>query len=401
MTDNKIYDVSKDVKWIGVLDPDIRTFDIVMETQYGTTYNSYIINADKKVIIEAAKEKFWETYKDKILRTVNPEEIDYIILNHTEPDHSGSLKNLLELAKNATVVGSGNAIRYLKDIMNMDFRHLIVRDCDTLDLGNKTLKFISAPNLHWPDSMFTYLVEDKILFTCDCFGEHFCDERIFDDEVDNFDDAFQYYFKVIFKHFSRFMLKAIEKIRPLEINVICPAHGAVLRSNWKKYVDLSEKYSREALLLPCDNYVFIPYVSAYNYTEALANEIAEGVKSAGNIVVDLCNIEKLNDEVLTEKLEHCTGLIVGSPTINQNVLPQIYQLFGLLNPLRDRGKLAAAFGSYGWSGEGAEIIENTMKNLKLKLFGQRMTIKFNPSEEELTRARNFGKAFGEKLLNDE
>jgi NADH oxidase (H2O-forming) len=401
MTDNKILDITKDIKWIGVLDPDIRTFDIVMETKYGTTYNSYFINADKKAIVETSKYKFWDTYKDKILRTVNPEEIDYIILNHTEPDHSGSLKYLLELAKNATVVGSGNAIRYLKEIMNMDFRFRAVRDCDTLDLGNKTIRFISAPNLHWPDSMFTYIVEDKILFTCDCFGEHFCDERIFDDLVDDFDDAFHYYYKVIFKHFSRFMLKAIEKIRPLEINAICPAHGAVLRSNWKKYVDLSEQYAREAVALPSGNYVFIPYVSAYNYTKCIANEIAEGVRSANGITVDLCDIEKMTEEEMNEKLEHCNGLIIGSPTINQNVLPQIYKLFGQLNPLRDNGKLCAAFGSYGWSGEGAEIIETTLKNLKLKLFGHRMTLKFKPSDAELEKARQFGKDFAEKLLNDE
>src|SRR5665648_669127 len=144
-----------------------------MNTNYGTTYNSYFINAGKKTIIDVAKEKFSETYLSKIKSVTDPQEIRYIILDHTEPDHSGSLRLLLELAPSATIVGSGNAIRYLEDIVNMPFNSLIVKEGDTLDLGNKTLRFISAPNLHWPDSIYTHLVEDKVLFTCDSFGAHY------------------------------------------------------------------------------------------------------------------------------------------------------------------------------------------------------------------------------------
>ena len=152
-----------------------------MHTEYGTTYNSYFINAEKKAIVEVAKEKFSETYIKKLRSVTDPAEIEYIILDHTEPDHSGSLQTLLDLAPSATVVGSGNAIRYLEDIVNKPFKSLVVKDGDTLDLGNKTLKFISAPNLHWPDSMFTYLVEDKVLFTCDVFGAHYCSPEMFSD----------------------------------------------------------------------------------------------------------------------------------------------------------------------------------------------------------------------------
>ena len=177
VTDNKILNVTDDVKWIGILDYDIKTFDIVMTTGFGTTYNSYFINAEKKAIVEVAKEKFSETYLNKLRKVTSPEEISYIILDHTEPDHSGSLGLLLKLAPAAIVVGSGNAIRYLEDIINMPFKSLIVKDGDTLDLGNKTLKFIAAPNLHWPDSIYTYLEEDKILFTCDSFGAHSVPKR--------------------------------------------------------------------------------------------------------------------------------------------------------------------------------------------------------------------------------
>ncbi len=150
-----------------------------MTTEFGTTYNSYFINAEKKAIIDVAKEKFSETYLNKLRSVTNPEEIQYIILDHTEPDHSGSLRILLEIAPSATVVGSGNAIRYLEDIVNVPFKSIVVKDGDTLDLGNKTLRFISAPNLHWPDSIYTYLEEDKILFTCDSFGAHYCDYEMY------------------------------------------------------------------------------------------------------------------------------------------------------------------------------------------------------------------------------
>ena len=161
--DENIIDITPDVKWIGVLDYDIKTFDIVMTTEFGTTYNSYFINAEKKAVVEVAKEKFSGTYLKKLKSLTDPGEIQYIILDHTEPDHSGSLSLILEIAPDVTVVGSGNAIRYLEDIMNIPFRSLVVKDGDSLDLGNKTLRFIAAPNLHWPDSMYTYLEEDKDL----------------------------------------------------------------------------------------------------------------------------------------------------------------------------------------------------------------------------------------------
>ena len=223
--DNKILDLTPDVKWIGILDHDIRVFDIVMHTEHGTTYNSYFINAAKKTVVDTAKEKFSRTYISKLRRVTDPAEISYIVLNHTEPDHSGSLRQLLDIAPQAVVVGSGNAIRYLSDIVNRPFKSLVVKDGDTLDLGNKTLKFIAAPNLHWPDTIFTYLEEDRILFTCDSFGAHYCSEEMFDDISGDYEKDFRYYFDTILKPYSKFMIRAIEKIRPLDISMIATGHG--------------------------------------------------------------------------------------------------------------------------------------------------------------------------------
>ena len=398
MSDQKIAELTRNVNWIGVLDRDIVTFDVVMETKYGTTYNSYFINAEKKAIIETVKESFWDTYREKLLQVVDPLEIEYIILNHTEPDHSGSLPHLLKIAPNAKVVATGNAIRYLRDLMCPDFPHIIVKDGHTLDLGNMTLQFISAPNLHWPDTMYTYLAEEKILFTCDSFGAHFCHEGVFDDQVGDFDDAFTYYFDVILRPFSKFMLKAIDRVHQLDIDIIAPGHGPVLRSNWEKYVKLSEKYAGQQRELPHRRKVFIPYVSAYQKTGLLARKIGEGISMAGDFDVEVLDIEMTSIGDLEQKVSESSAIIVGSTTINQNILLPVYKLFSVINPLRDKGKIAGAFGSYGWSGESRDILRSNLENLKLKYYGEGIFVKFSPGDTEQQDALEYGRQIGQELL---
>ncbi|NMW20836.1 MAG: FprA family A-type flavoprotein [Chlorobiaceae bacterium] len=398
MTDNKVLPITNDVSWIGVLDPGLITFDIVMETKYGTTYNSYFINAEKKAIIETTKEKFWPEYLAKIKQVTDPADIAYIIVDHTEPDHSGNVRNLLAVAPDAIVVGSGNALKFLRDQTGHDFKALVVQTGDTLSLGNKTLHFINAPNLHWPDTIYTWLEEDRVLFTCDSFGSHFCHEEMYDDAVGNFVDAFTYYFDSILRPFSKYMLQAIEKIKPLDIKVICPGHGPILRSHWQEYVDLSWMYATKAVAMPNDKNILIAYVSAYENTTLMAEKIAEGIRQSCDFIIDICDIETVNFVTLEDKIAHCSGLIVGSPTLNQNILPQIYQLFAAINPIRDKGKLGAAFGSYGWSGEAVKMIETNFSMLKLKAFDQSVRVKFKPHAEEFAQCNAFGKAFAEKMI---
>lgn len=401
--DDRTIAVTGDVKWIGVLDYDIRTFDIVMKTDFGTTYNSYFINAGKKAVIEVAKEKFWNTYLAKLQSVTKPEEIQYIILDHTEPDHSGSLRNLLQLAPLATVVGSGNAIRYLEDIVNMPFRSLVVKDGDTLDLGNKTLKFFSTPNLHWPDSIFTYLVEDKVLFSCDPFGAHYCNYDVFNDMSDEYLEAFKYYFDVILKPFSKFMVKAIDKIRPLEIDFICTGHGPVHRESSCKIIDLTEKYSQEYLKLTQDKTkknILIAYTSAYGYTKKAADLIASGILERKGFNVDVVDIENIDPGDLDHKLAVSNGILIGSPTINQNTVMPVYKIFALINPLRDKGKLGGAFGSFGWSGEAPKIILDNLKNLKLNVLEETALFKFSPQGNKEEPLKEFGRKFVKKFLSE-
>jgi NADH oxidase (H2O-forming) len=395
MLDNKVLKINQDVSWLGVLDRDIITFDVVMETKYGTSYNSYFINAEKKAVVETVKEKFWETYLAKLKSVVSPEEIDYIVVNHTEPDHSGCLARLLEIAPKAQVVGSGNAIRYLRDLLGFDFPYLTVKDGQTLSLGNKTLQFVAAANLHWPDSMMTWLQEDRLLFTCDIFGEHYCNEKMFDDEVGDFDDAFRYYYDVIMKPYSKFMLQAIERIRPLDISAILPGHGAILRKNWKKYVDISEKYAHDAMMGQRPNRVFLGYVSAYQNTGIIAEMIAQGISEGGDLDVDLCDIEKMDHVMIEQKISQASAIILGCPTFSQNILMPVYQVFALINPIRDRNKPAAAFGSYGWSGEGARIMTSAMSSLKLKVIDDGLMIKFTPHNEVKEKCISYGRNFAE------
>jgi len=400
INDDRIIDVTDDVKWIGILDYDIKTFDIVMTTEYGTTYNSYFINAEKKALIEVAKAKFSETYFKKLKSVTDPKDISYIILNHTEPDHSGSLNMLLEMAPSATVVGSGNAIRYLEDIANVPFKSLVVKDGDTIDLGNKTLKFIAAPNLHWPDTIYTWLEEDRVLFTCDSFGAHYCDYDMKDELNEDYLSTVKYYFNVILKPFSRFMIKAIEKIKALDIQVICTGHGPILRDNRAKIVELTEKYAREyvdTVENKTKRNILIAYVSAYGFSKQAAEIISQSILETGNFNVNVVDIEHIDLGELEALITSSAAILVGSPTINQNTLLPVYKLFALLNPIRDKGKLAGAFGSYGWSGEAPRIILEAMKNLKLKVFDEAISFKFKPSGRKEEMLKEFGRRFAIKF----
>lgn len=400
MSQSKILPVKEGVSWIGSLDRDLVTFDIVMETRYGTTYNSYFIDAGKKVVIDTVKKNFHQEFLDKIRDLCEPSEISYIVCNHTEPDHSGSLSSLLEIAPGATVVGSGQALNYLSEMIDRPFKSMKVKDGDTLDLGSRTLRFIGAPNLHWPDTIYTYLEEDGILFTCDSFGAHYCNEKMFDDRVDDYTDAFKYYFDVILKPFSKFMLKAIEKIEPLEISMICPGHGPILRTTWKEKIQLSREYSEQFFHSQegLQERVLITFVSAYGYTREMAETIARGIREAGDIEVEVIDIEHMPLGELEENIVRSGGILIGSPTINRNTLLPVYKLFSVINPIRDKGKLAASFGSYGWSGEAVPLIENHLKNLKLEIVQDGLATKFLPNEEQTGELLEFGKTFGLRFM---
>jgi flavorubredoxin len=398
-------ELKKDLYWVGALDPSLRIFDIIMYTPYGTTYNSYVVKGTEKIaVFETVKEQFFDEYLERLRSLdININKIDYIVVDHTEPDHAGSVGKLLELSPTAKIVGSAAAIKFMKNIANRDFDSIIVGDGDYISLGNKTLKFISAPFLHWPDSIYTYVEEDKVLITCDSFGTHYCTNNIFNDLVeneDNYYESLRYYYDCIMSPFKLHVLNALKKIENLSIDMICPGHGPVLREEPLKIIELYRSWSIKLPKADDSNKVTIAYVSAYGYTEALAKKIAEGISSTGNFNIKLFDVIHHKQEEILNELSSSEGIIFGSPTINSDLLPPIRNLLTELNPIIHGGKIAGAFGSYGWSGEAVPQIETRLKELRMKILSPGLKVVFKPSEEDLEKAFLYGNNFGKKVLEN-
>ncbi len=396
-----LLELKKDLFYVGMQDPELRIFDIIMHTEFGTSYNSYLLKGSEKVaLFETSKIKYFDQYVAKVQNVCKFEDIDYIVVNHTEPDHSGSIEKILSLYPHIKIVGSSAAINFMKEIANREFDAIVVKDGDTLSLGDKTLKFISAPNLHWPDTIFTYVPEEKVLFTCDAFGSHYSIEQITNDKIPNQDDymkALRYYFEMIIGPFKSFAKDAIKKIEGLEIEMILTGHGPVLTTNPMEIVDIYREWTKD--VKPNEKkIVVIPYVSAYGYTEMLANKITEGIKGAGDIEVKLFNLNDPNVKHLFHEMHYADGLLFGTPTMVGEALLPIWELIINMHAKTHGGKIASAFGSYGWSGEGVPNIIQRLKQLNMKVYEDGYKVKFKPNEEQLKGAYEFGFNFGKSVL---
>lgn len=388
--------------WNGILDKDLRVFDIIMETEFGTTYNSYLLKgSEKTALFETAKEPFFDDYLANIEEVVSVAEIDYIIVNHTEPDHAGSAAKLLSMNPDITIVGTAGALGFLRQIVNHDFKQLAVKENDVLSLGDKTLRFMVLPNLHWPDTMYTYLEEDQVLLTCDSFGAHYCHEGILRSTVTNeggYINAAKYYFDNIIGPFKNpFMTKALTRIRELPLSMICPGHGPVLDSHIDDLKDLYQSWCQIQNPNPKTT-VVIPFVSAYGYTQELAEQIKAGIESAGDIDVHLYDMVTAEKSKVIEAMKWANGILFGSPTILNDALEPIWELLAAMTPVTHKGKHAGAFGSYGWSGEAVPNIMARLTQLKLKVDTEGYRVRFRGSQEELEGAFEFGRKFAEKLL---
>jgi flavorubredoxin len=383
------------VWWIGALDPDLRVFDIIMRAEHGTSYNSYLVKgAEKVAVIETVKNGFGAEFLANIKSLVDPARIDYIILNHMEPDHSGSISELLKLAPDARVVVSKTGEHFIKNILNDDPNPLKMGDGDSLDLGGKTLRFITAPFLHWPDSMFTYLEEDQILFDCDFLGAHFADPLLFGDLSAGFYNDFKYYYDHIMRPFKRYVLQALDKLAGYPLKMVAPGHGPIIRQEIQKYLDCYREWSTAN---PEQDRVIIAYVSAYGNTANLARQLAAGITSVG-VCVELFDLVEVAPGTLVEKVEGSKGLMLGSPTINGDAVKPLHDLLSSLATLKLQGKLGAAFGSYGWSGEAVPILESRMAGIKFKVINSTVKPVLIPTPADLENAYEFGKSFGRAVL---
>ncbi len=387
--------LSESVYWIGALDPSLRTFDIILETANGTTYNAYLVRGDDGVaVIDTVKEGFCEDFFSRLESVARYDEIKYIILNHLEPDHTGALPELVRRAPQAKIVISKKAQVMLKALLKCsEFEFEKVDTGDAVHLGNRTLRFIHTPFLHWPDTQCTYLEEEQMLFSGDVFGCHFCDSRLYNDRVSDFDFAFEYYYSHIMRPFKRFVRNALELIEPLDLNTIAPTHGPVLRDNPHRYIQRYRELSQSPLArksADTPKQLLVFYISSYGNTACMAQAIVDGVNEDSRVSAVLYDLETHNVESLVDLIEGADGLMFGTPTINGDAVKPVWDLLSSLNMIEIKGKIAAVFGSFGWSGEAVTMVEDRLKGLKLNVALSGKQIRLIPTEQELDECREFG-----------
>lgn len=387
--------------WTGIVDEELRVFDIIMQTEFGTTYNSYVLKAGNiTILFETAKVKFWDDYIEKLEEVTTVSEIDYLVVSHTEPDHAGSVERLLDLCPHLKIISTGTANGFLKEIVNRDFTGIVIQDGQRMKIGDKTLYFMAVPNLHWPDTMYTYIEEEQILVTCDSFGSHYAFPNVLVSRVKNWEDyekATKYYFDCIIGPFKSYMRKALDRVWQLDITMICTGHGPVLDDKLDQIYRWYEKWC--TVVNPNQRKtVVIPYVSAYGYTEELGKSIAEGIQECGDIDVKLYDMVTSDTGKVIEELGFADGILFGTPTIVGEALKPIWDLTLVMTPVTHGGKLAGAFGSYGWSGEGVPHIEERLKQLRMQVVDS-FQVRFKADQADLQDAFDFGYNFGCLLLD--
>ncbi len=388
---------------VGALNPSMRVFDIVMHTEYGTTYNSYIVKGtEKTALVEGCHKTFHKQFLANIEEVCPLEDIDYIILNHNEPDHSGAVGEVLRHNPQAEIFCTQAGSLYIKGITNLpDMKVHVIKDGEEISLGGKTFRFLSAPFLHWPDSMFTYLIEDKVLFSCDFLGCHYCEPYTFDYNVtkpEAYEQSLKEYYDAIFGPFPSYVRKGLDKIDGLAIDFICTSHGPILTKDGRMNYAL-EKYNQWCDVKP-NQVPLIPvfYCSAYGNTRKLAQKIAEGIAEVlPDAQVDVFDIIKHDMGELTAKLNRSDAFAIGSPTINRDAVPPVWQLLSHVDAVNSGKRLTLVFGSYGWSGEAAANIKARLEGLKMKVFSDGFRVVFVPTEEDLANAKALGKEFAESL----
>jgi flavorubredoxin len=390
----KAVKISNHVYWVGAIDWNIRDFH-GYTTHRGTTYNAYLVLSDKITLIDTVRESFRDEMLSRIASVINPTDINFIVSNHSEMDHTGCLADVMDIVKPDEVYASAVGSKTLRELYSMD-RVVPVKDKGTLDLGNMTLSFLETRMLHWPDSMFSYVAEEKILFSHDAFGMHLASSERFADEIDQsiLDYEGATYFANILLPYAQLVLKLIEKVDKLgyEFKIVAPDHGPVWRKNIKRVIEL---YSSWALQVPQKKAVVV-YATMWHSTELMARAIGEGLAHSGVDVKLMSMAENHRSDVAYQVLD-AGALIVGSPTLNNNVFPSIADVLTYLKGLRPINLIGAAFGSYGWSGESIRQVEDVLKEMKVDLVGEAVSTKHVPDSSVLDQCFSLGKMIGEQL----
>ncbi len=390
---NKL-EVKPGIYWVGGVDWDIRNFHGYM-TQRGTTYNAYLIIDEKIVLVDTVKHYLSEEMFSRIREIIDPGKIDYIISNHVEMDHSGSIHTILEAAPDAKIITSTQGEKGLKRHYKRDWNFHVVDSGDTLKIGKRTLHFVHTPMVHWPDNMVTYIPEDKILFSNDAFGQHIASVERFDDELGRemiMEEAAKYYANIVLPYGNR-VQKAMDDLAGLEIDMIAPSHGII----WRSLIpDILKEYGKWSCN-ETEKRALIIYDSMWGSTEKIAFAFMEGLREQG-IRITMRNlktnhISDILTDILTARL-----VLIGCPTLNNGMLPSMGAFLTYLKGLKPSGRIGAAFGSYGWGGQAVGEIEKVMRDLKWELPVEKINIKYVPDDEELVTIRKIGNKLGKIAL---
>jgi len=381
--------VKEGIYWVGVIDWNLREFH-GYETDRGTTYNAYLVLDEKVVLFDTVKAEFFPILMENISQVIDPQRIEYVVVNHVEMDHSGALPQVVEVCKPEKIIcspkGKDNLLLHFH---RGDWPYHVVKTGDEISIGRRTIRFIETRMLHWPDSMFSYLVEDRVLISQDGFGQHYATAERFDDEVDQAElmrQAAKYYANILLP-FSQLVQKLLADVQAmgLQIDLIAPDHGVI----WRNPNRIVEAYARWSAQQRGQK-VVIAYDTMWHSTERLAYAIGEGILEEGVPYIPMGLHSSHRSEVVTELLD-AAALVVGSPTFNNGVLPTVADLLSYLKGLKPKGLKGAAFGSYGWSGEAVKLIEKEFEAMGIEILQEGLKVNFVPGEGDLKAAREFGR----------
>ena len=386
--------IKNNVSWVGKIDWELRKFHgDEYSTHRGSTYNSYLIEEERVAVIDTVWAPFAREYVENLEKTIDLKRIDFVIANHAEIDHSGALPELMARVPDAPIYCTANGVRSLKGHYHKDWNFHPVKTGDKLSLGKKELIFVEAPMLHWPDSMFCYLTGDNILFSNDAFGQHYASELMFNDLVDQAElmaECIKYYANIL-TPFSELVTKKIREVLAfnLPVDIICTSHGVIWREN---PVQIVQQYLKWADTYK-ENEITIVYDTMWNGTRVMAENIAAGICEADPPVnVKLFNLAKSDrNDVMTEICKS-KAILVGSPTINRGILTSIAGLLDGMKGLKFKGKKAAAFGCYGWSGESVKIVRDQLTAAGFDVVDDGQRCLWNPDRESVAACVEYGRA---------
>lgn len=394
------FKVTDNVTWVGKIDWELRSFHgEEYSTHRGSSYNAYLIKGEKNILIDTVWQPFAEEFITNLKKEIDLNDIDYVISNHAEVDHSGALPLLVKEIPNVPIYCTSNGAKNLKAHYHEDWNFVEVKTGDTLDIGGgEKLIFIEARMLHWPDSMMTYMTGENILFSNDAFGQHYASDLMYNDLVDQaelYQEAIKYYANIL-TPFSPLVIKKIEEILKfnLTVDMIATSHGIIWRDNptqiIEKYMEWAKNYQ--------ENQITIVYDTMWNATRKMAEAIAEGIKSIDKgVTVKLFNAAYSDKNDIITEIFKSKGLLVGSSTVNKSIMHATGGILDMIRGIGFKNKKAAAFGSYGWSGESVDILNGRLKDGKFEVINDGIKELWNPDKDGLERCREFGIDFAKKL----